>query len=66
MLIYDGKTKLEKQMKDNYTLTISGSPKFLSYIYSKKYFNYRKMSKKTRCFSMWMNWYPFKNIFRKI
>jgi len=46
MLIYDGKTKLEKQMKDNYTLTISGSPKFLSYIYSKKYFNYRKMSKK--------------------
>jgi hypothetical protein len=46
MLIYDGKTKLEKQMKDNYTLTISGSPRFLSYIYSKKYFNYRKMSKK--------------------
>lgn len=46
LLIYDGQTKLEKQMRDNYELTISDSPRFLSYIYSKKYFNYKNKHEK--------------------
>lgn len=40
LLIYDGQTKSEKQIGNNYDITISDSPRFLSYIYSKRFFNY--------------------------
>ena len=41
LLIYDGQTKLEKQIRNTYDMTISDSPRFLSYIYSKSFYNYK-------------------------
>lgn len=41
MFIYEGQTKFEKQIYDNYDITISDSPRFLAYIYAKKLFDYQ-------------------------
>jgi len=40
LLIYDGQTKSEKQIMNTYDITISDSPRFLSYIYSKRFYDY--------------------------
>lgn len=40
LLIYDGQTKSEKQITNTYDVTISDSPRFLSYIYSKKFYDH--------------------------
>ena len=41
LLIYDGQTKLEKQINQNYDITISDCPRMLSYIYAKHHFKYQ-------------------------
>lgn len=40
LLIFDGQTKSEKQINNVYTITISDSPRFLSYIYAKQFFDH--------------------------
>lgn len=40
-LIYEEQTKIEKQIQNIYDITISDSPRFLSYIYSKKIYDYK-------------------------
>jgi nicotinamide riboside kinase len=41
LLIYDGQTKSEKQITDNYNIMITDSPRFLSYVYAKRFLHYK-------------------------